>query len=158
MEENRNAYSEVIEILKLIEDEETLEKLPIEMLEVLKSKTNPEYKPVILKDVPLEEQNLQKETYNILAWISTKYLLDDEEIKQENIEDIKAEDECNKEEKIVKEEQAVDNKKESNYENNDNLPVLYKDMKWYQKIKIKIIEFFNRLFKKKNLNIENEDL
>lgn len=155
MEENRNAYSEVIEILKLIEDEETLEKLPIEMLEVLKSKTNPEYKPVILKDVPLEEQNLQKETYNILAWISTKYLLDDEEIKQENIEDIKAEDECNKEEKIIKEEQAVDNKKESNY---DNLPVLYKDMKWYQKIKIKIIEFFNRLFKKKNLNIENEDL
>ena len=151
MEENRNAYSEV-------EDEETLEKLPIEMLEVLKSKTNPEYKPVILKDVPLEEQNLQKETYNILAWISTKYLLDDEEIKQENIEDIKAEDECNKEEKIIKEEQAVDNKKESNYENNDNLPVLYKDMKWYQKIKIKIIEFFNRLFKKKNLNIENEDL
>ena len=128
------------------------------MLEVLKSKTNPEYKPVILKDVPLEEQNLQKETYNILAWISTKYLLDDEEIKQENIEDIKAEDECNKEEKIIKEEQAVDNKKESNYENNDNLPVLYKDMKWYQKIKIKIIEFFNRLFKKKNLNIENEDL
>ena len=144
MEENRNAYSEVIEILKLIEDEETLEKLPIEMLEVLKSKINPEYKPVILKDVPLEEQNLQKETYNILAWISTKYLLDDEEIKQENIEDIKAEDECNKE--------------ESNYENNNNLPVLYKDMKWYQKIKIKIIEFFNRLFKKKNLNIENEDL
>ena len=128
------------------------------MLEVLKSKTNPEYKPVILKDVPLEEQNLQKETYNILAWISTKYLLDDEEIKQENMEDIKAEDECNKEEKIIKEEQAVDNKKESNYENNDNLPVLYKDMKWYQKIKIKIIEFFNRLFKKKNLNIENEDL
>lgn len=152
MEENKNAYSEVIEILKLIEDEETLEKLPIEMLEVLKSKTNPEYKPVILKDVPLEEQNLQKETYSILAWISTKYLLDDEEIKQENIEDVKVEDECNKE------EQAVDNKKESNYENNDNLPVLYKDMKWYQKIKIKIIEFFNRLFKKKNLNVKNEDL
>ena len=51
-EENKNAYSEVIEILKLVDDEEKLEKLPIEMLEVLKSKANPSYKPVISKEIP----------------------------------------------------------------------------------------------------------
>ena len=39
--DNRNAYSEVIEILKWLDEEEKLEALPIEMLEVLKSKANP---------------------------------------------------------------------------------------------------------------------
>ena len=39
--DNRNAYSEVIEILKFLDDEKKLEALPIEMLEVLKSKANP---------------------------------------------------------------------------------------------------------------------
>ncbi len=47
--DNRNAYSEVIEILKFLDDEKKLEALPIEMLEVLKSKANPEYKPQISK-------------------------------------------------------------------------------------------------------------
>ena len=39
--DNKDAYSEVIEILKLLDDEEKLEAMPIEMLEVLKSKANP---------------------------------------------------------------------------------------------------------------------
>ena len=72
-QDNKNAYSEVIEILKFLDDEEKLEALPIEMLEVLKSKANPEYKPIISKELPLEEQNLQPETLQILAWIATKY-------------------------------------------------------------------------------------
>ena len=64
---NRNAYSEVIEILKWVDDEKKLEALPMEMLEVLKAKSNPEYKPQISKDIPLDEQNLQPETYSILS-------------------------------------------------------------------------------------------
>ena len=36
MEDNKNAYSEVIEILKLVDDEKKLEALPMEMLELLK--------------------------------------------------------------------------------------------------------------------------
>ena len=54
MEDNKNAYSEVIEILKLVDDEKRLEALPMEMLELLKSKANPEYKPIISKEIPLE--------------------------------------------------------------------------------------------------------
>ena len=61
MEDNKNAYSEVIEILKLVDDEKKLEALPMEMLELIKSKANPEYKPIINKDIPLDEQNLQPE-------------------------------------------------------------------------------------------------
>ena len=38
-----------------------------------------------------------------------------------------------------------------------SLPVLYKDLKWYQKIKIKIIEFFNRIFKRKNIEMQKNE-
>ena len=79
MEDNKNAYSEVIEILKLVDDEKKLEALPMEMLELLKSKANPEYKPEISKDIPLDEQNLQPETYALLNWITQKYWSDEQE-------------------------------------------------------------------------------
>ena len=32
-------------------------------------------------------------------------------------------------------------------ENNCNLPMLHKDLKWYQKVKEKILEFFHKIFK-----------
>ena len=76
-DENKNAYSEVIEILKWVDDEKKLEALPMEMLELLKSKSNPEYKPNLNKDIPLEEQNIQPETFAILNWISQKYWSDE---------------------------------------------------------------------------------
>ena len=170
-EENRNAYSEVIEILKLIDDEKKLEALPIEMLEVLKVKSNPEYKPQISMEIPLEEQNLQDETYRILSWIATKYWneeveeVDDiQENIQENIQDnvqenIQENIQDNVQESI--QENIQDNIQEENIqkieeENGVNLPVVYKDLRWYEKIKIKIIEIFNKLFRK-NKNLSNEE-
>ena len=84
MEDNKNAYSEVIEILKLVDDEKKLEALPMEMLELLKSKVNPEYKPIISKDIPLDEQNLQPETFAILNWITQKYWNDEQDEGQED--------------------------------------------------------------------------
>ena len=158
MEENKNAYSEVIEILKLVDDEEMLEKLPMEMLELLKAKSNPEYKPQILKDIPLEEQNLQKETYSIIAWITTKYWA--QEIEESNVdtkenainEDVSIEHKETvsiKENEVLEEEEEVDtNITEQPVES--NLPILYKDMKWYEKIKRKIIEFLNKIFRLKH--------
>lgn len=149
--DNRNAYSEVIEILKLLDDEKKLEALPIEMLEVLKSKANPEYKPQISSEIPLEEQNLQPETLSILSWIAMKYWSDeiDENISveeksqnEENIEIKENEDKNenkNEEDEVLKEEQT-----------SSILPVLHKDLKWYEKIKVKIIEFFNKIFKKEH--------
>ena len=175
MEDNKNAYSEVIEILKLVEDEKQLEALPMEMLELLKSKSNPEYKPVISKELPLDEQKLQPETFAILNWIAQKYWSDAQEDKEVNqVENIKTNKEENNVEKIdISEDNIHENKLDNiqdnieddenentsfetnieqnigNSENNDdNLPVLFDNLKWYEKIKIKIIEFFNRIFKK----------
>ncbi len=145
--DNKNAYSEVIEILKFLDDEEKLEALPIEMLEVLKSKANPEYKPQISKDIPLDEQNLQPETLAILTWIAVKYwngnidvnesaqLSKNEDIKEEIATDVNEEDEP----KIEIEENI----------NEEKLPVVYEHFKWYQKLKLKIVEFFSKIFRRK---------
>lgn len=145
--DNKNAYSEVIEILKFLDDEEKLEALPIEMLEVLKSKANPEYKPQISKDIPLDEQNLQPETLAILTWIAVKYwngnidvnesaqLSKNEDIKEEIATDVNEEDEP----KIEVEENI----------NEEKLPVIYEHFKWYQKLKLKIVEFFSKIFRRK---------
>ena len=70
-----NVYSEVIAVLKIMEDDEKLEKLPMEFVELIRAKSNPEYQPNILKDKPIEEQNLRNETYGIIAWIAQKYWL-----------------------------------------------------------------------------------
>lgn len=158
-EENKNAYSEVIEILKLVDDEEKLEKLPIEMLEVLKSKANPSYKPVISKEIPLDEQNLQPETYSILSWIAMKYWNEEveenaeesqENEAQENKENILDKEEELQENKVIDEEQV---KQEEPQEKQENLlPVLHKELKWYEVIKNKIIELFKRIFKKEKTN------
>ena len=143
--DNKNAYSEVIEILKFLDDEKKLEALPIEMLEVLKSKANPEYKPQISKDIPLEEQNLQPETLQILAWIASKYWVDEVNTSEsQNLNDIEEkEDETNNIEAVESEEE-LEEKKE-----NSNLPIIHKDLKWYEKIKEKILEFFDKIFNRK---------
>ncbi len=155
--DNRNAYSEVIEILKFLDDEKKLEALPIEMLEVLKSKANPEYKLQISKDIPLEEQNLQPETLSILAWIATKYwneeINENDENESSNVQEeiennIENEQETERDEseennlEEIEQKEKIDNEK-------SNLPILHKDLKWYEKIKEKILEFFNKIFGKK---------
>lgn len=155
--DNRNAYSEVIEILKFLDDEKKLEALPIEMLEVLKSKANPEYKLQISKDIPLEEQNLEPETLSILAWIATKYwneeINENDENESSNVQEeiennIENEQETERDEseennlEEIEQKEKIDNEK-------SNLPILHKDLKWYEKIKEKILEFFNKIFGKK---------
>ncbi len=151
MEENKNAYSEVVEILKLIDDEKKLEALPIEMLEVLKLKANPEYKPQISKEIPLEEQNLQPETFSILSWIALKYW--DEEI--EEITNLEPQEELKKEEPKNEEQNIEQEKLEDEA---SILPILYKDLRWYQKIRVKIIEIFHKIFKKdKREEIERKE-
>lgn len=156
MEENKNAYSEVIEILKLIDDEEKLEKLPMEMLELLKSKVNPEYKPQISMDIPLEEQNLEPETLSILAWITMKYWDIDKKADVEKIDDNMDIENSEIKEIVESNSNVIENniKLDTQEDKNTLLPIVHNDLKWYERIKIKIIEFFNKLLKKRNLKEE----
>lgn len=172
-EQNSNAYSEALAVLKLLDDEEKLEKLPIEMLEVLKSKANPEYKPEFSKEIPIDEQNISPEALGILSWIAMKYW-NEEVLQEENeVEQITEKEEIKEEiiENQVVQEQNIQEQKEENIEQitqeeqideqtketDSALPVLYKDLKWYQKIKMKIIEFFNKIFKRHFIEEKNNE-
>ena len=159
-EENKRAYSEVIEILKWIDDEKKLEALPIEMLEVIKSKADSGYKPEISKEIPLDKQNLESETFLILSWIAKKYWSENIE-KENNIDiiqeskisnrEILTEDNCKQNvdiEHLLYTENNIFNEAVDK-ENNNSLPILTSNIKWYQKLKIRIIEFINKIFKRR---------
>ena len=52
--------------------------------------------------------------------------------------------------KLSEENNLEANKQEEKTDNEENnLPILHKDLKWYEKIKEKIIEFFDKIFHRK---------
>ena len=160
-EEKRKAYSEVVEILKLIDDENRIEKIPFEVIELIKRNSDPGYRPSIYKEKPLEDQGLRKETYSIIGWIASKYW--NEKIMETYSTDEKDEKE---EAKTAKEtinnieERAsvyndIDPKIIENCSNNDKLPVLKSNIKWYIKIKEQVIKLLKVLFRKKDIKEQN---
>ena len=176
-EEKRKAYSEVVEILKLIEDEKALEAIPFEVIELIKKNADSTYRPNISKEIPIEEQNLRNETYSIMGWIANKYW--GQEISSENIEESQKVEENSQVEHIeVVQENAQDSilEKTNNTEQieniekvnikedkevsvyNDiepeclegrNLPALV-DIKWYQRLKNQVIKIIRKLFRIKS--------
>lgn len=161
-EEKRKAYSEVVEILKLIDDEQRIEKIPFEVIELIKRNSDPLYKPSIDKNKPIEEQGLRNETYSILGWIANKYWNEDIVIESKDKENIQTEE--TPQEKDVKtinetinkieERAAVYNDLEPKIleycTEQDNLPILRSNIKWYNKIKDKVIRLLKILFKTKD--------
>ena len=96
MLDNMMAYSEIYEILNLMEDEDK-EKVPQELRDFFEEERMKEYKPKIRTDIPLTEQNLRRETVVILTILIINYWCDSEEEKQSFI------DELEKNEKVKKE-------------------------------------------------------
>lgn len=161
-EEKRKAYSEVVEILKLIDDEQRIEKIPFEVVELIKRNSDPLYKPCIDKNKPIEEQGLRNETYSILGWIANKYWNEDIVIEPK-LEVSKTEDTQQEEKKTIsetinniEERAAVYNDLEPKIleycTEQDNLPILRSNIKWYNKLKDKVIRLLKMLFKSKEVN------
>ena len=76
------AYAEVYKILSFMEVEYT-EKVPKKLREIFKNEKLKDYNPNIDKNIPLNEQNLERKTYAILAMLDLNYWCDNEEEKQE---------------------------------------------------------------------------
>ena len=161
-EEKRKAYSEVVEILKLIDDEKKIEKIPFEVIELIKNNSDPQYKPNIDKDRPIENQGLKNETYSILGWIANKYWGEDI-IIEPKIEEINEIDNTKQEQNIKTITEKVNNLDESAAVYNDldpkvieycneqdNLPIVKPDAKWYIKLKEKIVKLLKLLFREKD--------
>ena len=162
-EEKRKAYSEVVEILKLIDDEKRIEKIPFEVIELIKKNADPTYKPDIKKEVPLEDQNLRNETYSIMAWIANKYW--DEKIEEEPVENnIEVEEikENNNINTIIEPQESarldggIYNDIEPEILDGTLLPAVIEE-KWYVRIKEKVIKLLKILFKIGNRKEEVSD-
>ena len=96
MLDNMMAYSEIFEILSLMEDEDK-ERVPQEVRDFFEEQRMKEYKPKIRTDIPLTEQNLKRETVVLLTILIINYWCDSEEEKQSFINELE------KNEKIKKE-------------------------------------------------------
>ena len=81
------AYSEIYEILNLMEDEDK-ERVPQEVRDFFEEQRMKEYKPKIRTDVPLTEQNLKRETVVLLTILVINYWCDSEEEKQSFIDEL----------------------------------------------------------------------
>lgn len=85
MENNlKTAYSEIYEILNLIDNEHT-NKIPIKVKELIINEKDNSFRPNILTNIPLEKQKLQKETFTILTILYLNYWCESESEKQEII-------------------------------------------------------------------------
>lgn len=76
------AYAEVDSILGLMDSKYILE-IPKQLRELFKSKKDINYNKKILANKPLQEQDLKKETLEILAVLNYNYWCKDEQKKKE---------------------------------------------------------------------------
>ena len=81
------AYSEIYEILNLMEDEDK-ERVPQEVRDFFEEQRMKEYKPKIRTDIPLTEQNLKRETVVLLTILVINYWCDSEDEKQSFIDEL----------------------------------------------------------------------
>lgn len=66
-------------------EEKYVEKIPYKMREMFKNNRLNGYDPVIRPEKPLDEQNLQRKTFAILAMLNLNYWCEDEEERQKLI-------------------------------------------------------------------------
>lgn len=142
------AYAEVDEILANMESI-YVEKIPKKIRELFSNNRLEGYTPNINSNIPLDEQNLQKKTYSILAMLNLNYWCENENEKQELIA-IYAENDRKKEEEL-REKYNPDNlfKNKTNIRQQEEIDkgtalVEYKEEKFFKKIINKIMSFFRR--------------
>lgn len=141
----RIAYAEIDSFIELLPKEEK-EKIPSKLKQYFKAEKDKETTKKLSMDIPIEEQNLQEETWNLIAMIYLKYLCEDEEEKKE-LEQIYDENE-----KKYREEMKEKYNPEKIFKEREKQQVIQNLPIKVQKESIiqKIIKFINKLFHKKN--------
>lgn len=141
----RIAYAEIDSFIELLPRAEK-EKIPSKLKQYFKDEKDKETPKKLSVDIPIEKQNLQEETWNLIAMIYLKYLCEDEEEKKE-LEQIYDENE-----KKYREEMKEKYNPEKIFKEREkqqviqNLPIKVQKESMIQKI----IKFINKLFHKKN--------
>ncbi len=128
--EIKKAYSEVYEILKMV-DKEYFDRIPKKFVEFLEREKDNNYIPNINENIPLEEQKLLNDTINILAMIKLDYWCSSEEEKSELLKLLNENEKKHREN--INEKYNPENifEKTTNRENKDLVEV--KEKKWRKK-------------------------
>ena len=142
------AYSEIFEILSLMEEEDK-EKVPQEVRDFFEEQRMKEYKPKIRTDIPLTEQNLRRETVVLLTILVINYWCDSEEEKQSFINELEKNEKVKKE---LQEKYNPDNlfknrkktKEDVVMEQIENVGMI----KYKENIITKLKEWFRKIFNK----------
>lgn len=145
----RIAYAEIDSFIELLPKEEK-EKIPSKLKQYFKAEKDKETTKKLSMDIPIEEQNLQEETWNLIAMFYLKYLCEDEKEKKE-LEQIYDENEKKYREEMKEKynpEKILENRGKKNIvqQEEKNLPIKVQKESIIQKI----IKFINKLFHKKN--------
>ena len=148
MLDNMMAYSEIYEILNLMEDEDK-ERVPQEVRDFFEEQRMKEYKPKIRTDIPLTEQNLRRETVVLLTILVINYWCDSEEEKQSFINELEKNEKVKKE---LQEKYNPDNlfknrkktKEDVVMEKIENVGMI----KYKENIITKLKEWFRKIFNK----------
>lgn len=141
------AYAEVDSILGLM-DTKYIVEIPKQLREMFKSKKSNDYKKAIVANKPLQEQNLNPETLEILAVLNYNYWCKDENKKKELL-DLYCKNDLKKEQEL-REKYNPDNIFKTKQEAEENIEIKhtemieYKEPKWYQKIFAKILKIFKK--------------
>lgn len=78
----KEVYSEVYQILNLLGNE-YINKLPTKLFNMLEEKRETAYEPIYVEDIPLDEQNIKKETMSIITLLYLNYWCENENEKNE---------------------------------------------------------------------------
>lgn len=144
----KEIYSEVYQILNLLGNE-YIDKLPTTLINMLREKREFSYNPSYTDDIPLNEQNIKKETMSIIVLLYLNYWCEDDN-ERLKVKKILMENENRYQEKLR------DNYNPDNiFSNNNDIDIVQKDqklalveinrIKWYKKI-------WNLIKNKKNPN------
>lgn len=144
----KEIYSEVYQVLNLLGDE-YINKLPRSLYNMIKEKRDINYIPQYTEDLPLNQQNIQKNTLAIITLLHLNYWCEDDNEKYE-IKRILKENENKYQEEIRNKYNPNDIFKQINHEEQEQIDIAKKQISmieykesFFKKIINKIKNFFN---------------
>lgn len=143
----KRAFSEVDAFLTTL-GKSYINKIPKDILDVIKSEKDESYKVKIDPDISIESQDFSREAISIILWLNLEFFCNDEQ--KELLEKIYSNNQ-KLYEKEQKEKYSVENIFPKNNEKNNSLVKKEK-----QNLFKRILKYINNLFKNKLLNLRDE--
>ncbi len=161
-QEQAFAYAELLEILSLME-EQYVRKVPKKLIEIFKENSLESYEKHLDVTIPLEEQNISKDTAALIGMLTLNYWCENEEEKIE-LTSVYKENERKYQDQIrekynpdnIFNNETINNKVSTENEqivenieiDSKNLPLDYNSFPWYKKIFTKVRTFILRILKR----------